>query len=164
MLGMERIGEQSILAHSTFIFRGRREVAQLIHSVNEASAFRGRLSGPAVALAEVLTNVTSKTIGAFELTGRGISHIVLSPFKKDKFARMGILYFTAALNAVANLFVTILLSPVSFVTQTYSIITKPKEAIPFEKAGFLEYMAAATGAKDDKGSKELKAVSKMTFY
>lgn len=137
MQSIEKLGEGILDVHSRCILWGRAENARMMVGVLESSKFRARVSAVPVAFAEVITSATTKFAGVFELAGRGVFEIALSPFKSDKFLRVGILYFQATLLAIGSLLTTILFSPIAIVSQSLEIIKDSKKAIPFEKNGLL---------------------------
>lgn len=131
------ITENALTLHSYAIMAGRLLNGGMYNALTETSTSNARALALPAAVAEVAISSLSKFIGTFELAGRALYQIALSPFKDDKSVRMGIFYLTASLNALVALAVTLLLSPIAIVLQTATVLRNPKDAVTFERQALL---------------------------
>lgn len=150
-MSLEKVLENSLTLNSEVILAGRYANGAIYNAITETSGVKARALALPASVAEVAISSLSKFIGIFELAGRAVYQITLSPFKDDKSVRMGIFYLTASLNAIGSLAITLLLSPIAIVVQTVSVLYKPKEAMTFEKQALVtqRYFSDPPKGKDN---------------
>jgi hypothetical protein len=159
-MSLEKVLENSITLNSAVILAGRYANGAIYNAITETSGIKARALALPASVAEVAISSLSKFIGIFELAGRAVYQIALSPFKDDKTIRMGVLYLTASLNAIGSLAITLLLSPVAIIFQTASVLFNPKEAMTFEKQALITQSIFSDASKGKDNEEQSKFLAK----